>query len=99
MMKLQREEMSDEWMDAMVKAVMASGGTIGRNEYGTPISIHVCSACGDQFTVCPPSATFGDECLAITCPSYDPARDAEVFFAPDDPELIEGNITDGPTAP
>jgi heterodisulfide reductase subunit A-like polyferredoxin len=70
--------------------VLDAGGWIAFNEYGTPISVHVCTACGKTFTVCPPaSANFGDDCLAPECSSYDPARDAEVFFGPDDPELYE----------
>lgn len=27
---------------------------LGRNEYGTEISRHVCDVCGRPFTVCPP---------------------------------------------
>jgi hypothetical protein len=72
-------------------AVVTAGGRVGINEYGTPISLHTCSTCGEEFTVCPPAleATFGSNCLDPECPSYDPARDAEVYFLPDDPALIE----------
>ncbi len=78
--------------DDRIAKVLSSGGTLTRNEYGTVVSVHTCRTCGQPFTVCPPTVeeTFGSDCLDPTCPSYDPARDAEVFFAPDDPELIEG---------
>lgn len=57
--------------------------TLTRNEYGTVVSVHTCSACGNEFTVCPPaSPEFGNDCLGDTCPSYDIARDADMFFEP-----------------
>jgi len=76
--------------DRDAAAVLAVGGEIDHNEYGIPISVHYCTVCGQRFTVCPPSTTYGDECLMAECASYDPARDAEIYFAPDDPALIEG---------
>lgn len=56
---------------------------LGVNEHGTPVSIHVCTACGDEFTVCPASTDgrFGDECLAPLCPSYDIDRDVDYLLA------------------
>lgn len=91
------EPMTDEWMADAVAAVLAAGGQIGANEYGTPVSLHVCRVCGDSYTVCPPSVSALREslCLMPACASYDPARDAEVFFAPDDPDLVEGEAERG----
>jgi hypothetical protein len=55
---------------------------LGVNEYGTPVSIHVCSACGDEFTVCPPAGpNYGDGCMAPLCPSYDIERDVDYLLA------------------
>lgn len=63
----------------------------GRNEYGTLVSLHVCRVCTKDFTCCPAQdAPFGG-CLTPGCGTYDPSRDAEVYFRPDDPELIEGS--------
>lgn len=53
------------------------------NEYGTPVSVHTCPDCGTEFTVCPPTDESWGGCLAKTCPSYDPARDADKYFGPD----------------
>lgn len=54
------------------------------NEFGTPITVHLCEFCGNEFTVCPPVL---DEkldqwrgCLAVECPSYDPKRDIDKLF-------------------
>jgi hypothetical protein len=53
------------------------------NEYGTVVSFHRCSACGGEFTVCPPAGPlFGSDCLADTCSSYDISRDVDMFFEP-----------------
>lgn len=64
------------------------------NEYGTPVTWFRCEACGGDFSVCPavPPERLDNwgGCLDEGCPSYDLSRDAEVFFAPDDPALIEG---------
>jgi hypothetical protein len=57
------------------------------NEYGTPVSIHACWSCGQEFTVCParePSAEGWDDCLAPECPSYDQGRDADLLFDSDE---------------
>ena len=60
----------------------------GVNEYGTPVTIHKCDTCGDQFSVCPAAPTETrdqwDECLADTCDSYDLIRDAERYVAADE---------------
>ncbi len=57
---------------------------ISLNEFGMPVSNHVCASCGQSFTVCPPASdSFGDGCLAEGCASYDVARDADLFFATD----------------
>ena len=60
----------------------------GQNEYGTPVSRFKCETCGDKFTICPVVVPdkHGDwsDCLATQCDSYDPNRDADLFF--DDPE-------------
>ena len=51
------------------------------NEYGTPVSVHTCTACGTRFTVCPPAGPhFGNECLAEGCSSYDISRDIGLFW-------------------
>lgn len=53
------------------------------NEYGTPVSAHVCQTCGAEFTVCPPvddGRPGWDNCLAPECPSYDVTRDADLMF-------------------
>lgn len=55
---------------------------IGRNEFGTPISMHTCRSCGEPFTVCPPrdDEEWGGCCLAETCGSYDLTRDADLLW-------------------
>lgn len=62
--------------------VIEAGGVVGLNEYGTPVSIHTCPMCGQEFTVCPPvvEEEFGAYCMAVECASYDSSRDAEKFF-------------------
>ena len=56
---------------------------MGYNEYGTPISIHICDSCHRRFTVCPAiedgKPGWGN-CLSPECASYDPDRDADKFF-------------------
>lgn len=60
----------------------------GINEYGTPVGVFVCEACGEEFTVCPkptnPENDVWRTCSAIDCSSYDPNRDAEVLFMSDE---------------
>lgn len=65
---------------------MKTGG--GFNEYGTPMSLHVCDTCGCEFSVIPAIADGvpgWENCLGTECDSYDPNRDADKFF--DDPAL------------
>jgi len=53
------------------------------NEYMTPVSVHKCDECDSIFTVCPaisPERIGWDRCLAPTCLSYDPDRDADKMF-------------------
>lgn len=56
---------------------MKSGNSV--NEYGTPVSAHICEFCGREFTVCPPAKDellkYWRGCLAPECESYDPQRD------------------------
>lgn len=83
-----------EWTETLdrIRAVeraipgLVPGATrYSRNEYGTPVEEHTCSECGDPFTVCPAAVRMPawGGCLAPECPSYDPARDAEVLFMTD----------------
>lgn len=53
---------------------------LGVNEYGTPVSIHRCASCGDEFTVCPPFEGDYKGCLAPLCPSYDIERDVDYLL-------------------
>ena len=53
------------------------------NEYGTPISSHVCKTCKRPFTVVPAvpvDSKAWENCLADDCASYDPNRDASYLF-------------------
>jgi len=50
------------------------------NEQGTPISVHKCSDCAEEFTVCPPAGEDWGGCLAPECKSYDQSRDADGLF-------------------
>lgn len=69
------------WLDCTTCSAIPKQG-LGVNEFGTPVSMHVCSACGDEFTVCPPaSPNFGVGCLAPLCPSYDIERDVDYLLA------------------
>ena len=60
------------------------------NEHGTPVVEYRCETCGETFTICPaPKASEDDQwtgCMATTCASYDPARDADKLF--DDGDVI-----------
>lgn len=56
---------------------------MSKNEYGTPVSVHICDTCGTQFTVCPAilNEKIGwENCLGIGCKSYDKNRDADRLF-------------------
>jgi hypothetical protein len=53
------------------------------NEYGTPVSVHVCDTCGQGFTCCPaiPEGQPGwENCLSESCPSYDLSRDIDLAW-------------------
>ena len=55
----------------------------GLNEYGTPVSFHICDTCGSEFNVCPaktPEAKGWGSCMSTVYPSYDPRRDADKLF-------------------
>jgi len=68
------------WLDCTTCSAIPKQ-RLGVNEYGTPVSIHVCSSCGDEFTVCPPAGpNFGEGCLAPLCPSYI-ERDVDYLLA------------------
>jgi len=65
------------------------------NEYGTPISIHICETCGQEFTVCPllPDDAKGwENCMAETCASYDPKRDADKLFNEQPEKIVRTKI-------
>lgn len=62
------------------------------NEYGTPISVHICEFCGREFEVCP---AVKDEnldgwrgCLSPKCDSYDPERDVDKMLESGDIALF-----------
>lgn len=62
------------------------------NEYGTRVSQHRCDACGSEFTVCPaafPEAVGWNNCLAPTCPSYDPNRDVDKVLDEGKAEIVQ----------
>ena len=74
-----------ELLEALIQEeVMHTGYT--KNEFGTPVSTHVCDTCGEEFTVCPPGkANEGwKNCMGVNCPSYDKSRDMDLLF--NDPE-------------
>lgn len=50
------------------------------NEYGTQVSVSICTSCNREFSVCPVPKEPWPECLADDCASYDPARDVDRFF-------------------
>lgn len=57
-----------------------------KNQYGTPVDVYRCETCQGEFTVCPAHEDRSRDdqwrgCLAEACGSYDPARDADRFFA------------------
>lgn len=62
------------------------------NEYGSPISVHRCPDCGDEFTVCPPVGDDWGGCLAPTCKSYDPDRDMDSIFNNDRIIIIKKTV-------
>ena len=54
---------------------------IGQNDYGTPVSMHICDTCGEPFTNCPvpsdPRSPLYAGCTATTCGSYVEAWDID----------------------
>ncbi len=60
----------------------------GKNEFGSPISVHKCSDCGEEFTVCPPAADNWGGCLSQECESYDPGRDVDGLFGDDSGKIV-----------
>lgn len=83
------EPIPEGWYELRAAECRAKGIEVSSNEYGTPISVHHCQAGDHLYTCCPPSPNEGPDCLVGDCVSYDPSCDASVFFAPDDPSLIE----------
>lgn len=83
------EPVPEGWYEQLADECRAKGIEIDVNEYGSPVSVHHCATCGQRYTICPPSPNEGPDCLVGECPSYDPSRDASIYFAPDDPDLIE----------
>lgn len=53
------------------------------NEHGTQTSRHICDTCGVEFTITPAADKGFENCLAESCPSYDPHRDIEPLFMSD----------------
>jgi DNA-directed RNA polymerase subunit RPC12/RpoP len=60
------------------------------NGYGTPVVEYRCETCGETFTICPAPEPEKDGqwtgCMAPTCGSYDPTRDADKLF--DDGDVL-----------
>lgn len=56
----------------------------GINEHGTPVSLHACDSCGYKFSVCPAVPEDirdqWDGCMREGCETYEPMRDAELYF-------------------
>lgn len=50
---------------------------LDKNKYGTPVSLHKCDDCGNEFTVCPPAKENWGGCLSEICESYDINRDVD----------------------
>lgn len=70
------------------------------NTYNTPVDAFLCDTCGERFTVCPAleSRSMDDQwtgCMAPTCASYDPARDADKLF--DDGKVVSFDQRANPT--
>jgi hypothetical protein len=83
------EAVPDGWYEQLRDECIVQGIEVDVNEYRTPVSVHRCSTCGQRYTICPPAPNEGPDCNSPDCASYDPARDASIYFAPDDPNLIE----------
>lgn len=55
------------------------------NEKGAFISLHTCPVCGDEFTLCPPRASFDRHgCMSPECDTYRPGCDADRLFGDHD---------------
>lgn len=56
---------------------------LAENEYGQPVTVMVCEACGSLFTVTGDKSLEqwgGAVCLAEECDSYDVTRDVDLMF-------------------
>lgn len=56
---------------------------LAANEYGQPVTVMVCQACGSLFTVTGDTSLEqwgGPVCLAEECESYDVTRDVDLMF-------------------
>ena len=80
-MNVTRRIMSDTWRQLTEPEVTGRIG-LARNEYGTTVTVFVCSSCGFLFTVTGDidPETFGTGCLAETCDSYDVERDVNLML-------------------
>lgn len=50
------------------------------NDFGTEVSEHVCTYCGNIFTVCPSDPTWGGGCMSKECSSYVKECDIDLLF-------------------
>lgn len=83
----EQSDISRGWGSPKQNSISTSLGVLDGapvNEYGTPVSVRKCTACGFVFTVCPADTEgiFGSECLDVSCPSYDISRDVDIWFEP-----------------
>ena len=64
------------------KGLECPGCHIWVNEYGTPVYVNNCRICGREYSVCPHPDSIEDwqECLSEDCESYDPKRNADIYF-------------------
>ena len=62
------------------------------NEYGTPVSVHWCGSCEQEFTVCPPAGDNWGGCLSEECDSYDIHRDIDLVWDREDVEIVKETI-------
>lgn len=63
------------------------------NEYGVPVSSHVCETCGVEFTITPAVDSWPN-CMADDCASYDPSCDIEILFMSDREIAREKKVVD-----
>ena len=62
---------------------MISHRGYAKNEHGVSISLHVCDACHQPFTVCPQiieGEAGWENCMSRGCDSYDVDRDVDLMF-------------------